>query len=85
MDFCLEGQEGHARAGTLKLAHGIVPTPIFMPVGTQASVKSLDALDLQTHLKAPIILGNTYHLYLRPGVSIIKNLGGLHGFTKFQG
>ncbi|WP_104759594.1 tRNA guanosine(34) transglycosylase Tgt [Helicobacter bizzozeronii] len=85
MDFCLEGQEGHARAGTLKLAHGIVPIPIFMPVGTQASVKSLDALDLQEHLKAPIILGNTYHLYLRPGVSIIKNLGGLHGFTKFQG
>ncbi|BDQ28657.1 tRNA guanosine(34) transglycosylase Tgt [Helicobacter ailurogastricus] len=85
MDFTLDGVDKKARAGTLKLAHGKVATPIFMPVGTQASVKSLDALDLQDHLKAPIILGNTYHLYLRPGANLIQKLGGLHKFTKFQG
>ncbi|BCZ19616.1 Queuine tRNA-ribosyltransferase Tgt [Helicobacter sp. NHP19-012] len=85
MDFTLNGVDKKARAGTLKLAHGIVQTPIFMPVGTQASVKSLDAIDLQTHLNAPIILANTYHLYLRPGADLIHNLGGLHGFSQFQG
>ncbi|GMB94584.1 Queuine tRNA-ribosyltransferase Tgt [Helicobacter heilmannii] len=85
MDFTLNGTDKKARAGALKLAHGVVPTPIFMPVGTQASVKSLDALDLQIHLKAPIILGNTYHLYLRPGADLICKLGGLHGFSQFQG
>ncbi|BCZ17199.1 Queuine tRNA-ribosyltransferase Tgt [Helicobacter sp. NHP19-003] len=85
MDFTLNGVDKRARAGTLKLAHGVVPTPIFMPVGTQASVKSLDAIDLQVHLNAPIILGNTYHLYLRPGANLIKKLSGLHGFSQFQG
>ncbi|BEG57538.1 Queuine tRNA-ribosyltransferase Tgt [Helicobacter sp. NHP21005] len=85
MDFILNGVDKKARAGTLKLAHGKVATPIFMPVGTQASVKSLDAIDLQAHLSTPIILGNTYHLYLRPGASLIQKLGGLHGFSKFQG
>lgn len=85
MHFCLDRQDGHARATTLKLAHGNVQTPIFMPVGTQASVKSLDAWDLQEYLKAPIILANTYHLYLRPGADLIAKLGGLHSFTQFQG
>lgn len=83
MEFQLQKQDNHARAGILKLAHGEVPTPIFMPVGTQASVKALDFNDLLA-LNAPIILGNTYHLYLRPGSEIIKMLGGLHEFTRFS-
>ncbi|WP_299545748.1 tRNA guanosine(34) transglycosylase Tgt [uncultured Helicobacter sp.] len=82
MDFNLHKTDGNARAGVLKLAHGEVPTPIFMPVGTQASVKALDFNDLLA-LDAPIILGNTYHLYLRPNDEIIATLGGLHNFTKF--
>ena len=82
MEFQLQKQDNNARAGILKLSHGEVPTPIFMPVGTQASVKALDFNDLLA-LNAPIILGNTYHLYLRPGSETIKTLGGLHGFTKF--
>ncbi|WP_163563797.1 tRNA guanosine(34) transglycosylase Tgt [Helicobacter suis] len=85
MDFRLDRVDGKARATTLFLSHGVVQTPIFMPVGTQASVKSLDALDLSQHLNAPIILANTYHLYLRPGAACIKQLGGLHGFTQFPG
>ena len=82
MEFNLQKTDGNARAGILKLAHGEVPTPIFMPVGTQASVKALDFNDL-LGLNAPIILGNTYHLYLRPGDSVIQSLGGLHNFSKF--
>lgn len=82
MEFNLQKTDGNARAGILKLAHGEVPTPIFMPVGTQASVKALDFNDL-LGLNAPIILGNTYHLYLRLGDSVIQSLGGLHNFSKF--
>lgn len=82
MEFNLQKTDGGARAGILKLAHGEVPTPIFMPVGTQASVKALDFNDLLA-LNAPIILGNTYHLYLRPNDETIAQLGGLHNFTKF--
>ncbi|WP_104708668.1 tRNA guanosine(34) transglycosylase Tgt [Helicobacter felis] len=84
MDVKLDAQDGCARALSLNLAHGCVQTPIFMPVGTQASVKSLDAQDLQD-LHAPIILGNTYHLYLRPTPERIAKLGGLHGFSGFKG
>ncbi len=83
MNFTLHITDGRARAATLELAHGSIPTPIFMPVGTQASVKALDHTDLLEHIDAPIILGNTYHLYLRPGDENIAKLGGLHGFTKF--
>ncbi|MDY2585476.1 tRNA guanosine(34) transglycosylase Tgt [Helicobacter sp.] len=82
MEFNLIKTNNNARAGILKLSHGEVPTPIFMPVGTQASVKALDFNDLLT-LNAPIILANTYHLYLRPGDEIVAKLGGLHNFTKF--
>ncbi|WP_104722338.1 tRNA guanosine(34) transglycosylase Tgt [Helicobacter mesocricetorum] len=82
MEFNLQQVCGNARAGILKLAHGEVPTPIFMPVGTQASVKALDFMDLLA-LKAPIILANTYHLYLRPNDEVIKQLGGLHNFSQF--
>jgi queuine tRNA-ribosyltransferase len=72
-----------ARAGLLHTAHGTVETPVFMPVGTQATVKGLTPDQLANELGARIILANTYHLYLRPGHERIERLGGLHGFTKF--
>ncbi|WP_121021256.1 tRNA guanosine(34) transglycosylase Tgt [Helicobacter vulpis] len=84
MPLCLDAQDGHARALSMELVHGCVQTPIFMPVGTQGSVKSLDTQDLYG-LKAPIILANTYHLYLRPSHTRIAKLGGLHGFSGFKG
>ncbi|MEY5020181.1 MAG: tRNA guanosine(34) transglycosylase Tgt, partial [Verrucomicrobiota bacterium] len=72
-----------ARRGVLCLPHGTVETPIFMPVGTQGSVKTLHPLELE-QLGAQIILGNTYHLWLRPGHELIREMGGLHGFTTWQ-
>lgn len=84
MIFELLGKDGEARAGRLKLAHGEVPTPIFMPVGTQGVIKGLDYLDV-CGLKAPIILANTYHLYLRPTHERVKHFGGLHGFSGYRG
>ena len=69
-----------ARLGTLHLPHGDVPTPIFMPVGTQGTVKTLHPEDLEA-LGAQIVLGNTYHLCLRPGDEAIRELGGLHTFA----
>src|ERR1051326_7797331 len=73
--------ETGARAGILHTAHGDVETPVFMPVGTQATVKGVLARDLINDLDAKIILGNTYHLFLRPGHEIIRRLGGLHKFA----
>jgi queuine tRNA-ribosyltransferase len=75
--------QGPARCGLLELAHGPVPTPMFMPVGTQASVKTLSPQDLRD-IGAPIILGNTFHLYLRPGHQLVKRFGGLHGFMQWD-
>jgi queuine tRNA-ribosyltransferase len=72
-----------ARRGRLELPHGTVETPVFMPVGTQGSVKTLHPAELDL-LGAQIILGNTYHLWLRPGHDLIRDLGGLHGFTTWQ-
>lgn len=72
-----------ARVGLLKTPHGEIETPIFMPVGTQGSVKTLHPDDLEA-LGAQIILGNTYHLWLRPGTEVIESLGGLHGFTTWD-
>lgn len=69
-----------ARAGVLHTAHGRVPTPVFMPVGTQASVKGLTPKQLEEEVDPPIILSNTYHLYLRPGHETVRALGGLHRF-----
>jgi queuine tRNA-ribosyltransferase len=69
-----------ARAGTIFTAHGEIKTPIFMPVGTQGTVKGVHQHELEKTIKAQIILGNTYHLYLRPGVEILKKAGGLHKF-----
>ena len=84
MTFSIDKTDGAARAGTLTTTHSTIKTPVFMPVGTVGAVKSLDAVDMMQILDAQIILGNTYHLYLRPGSKVVKDLGGLHGFTKFN-
>jgi queuine tRNA-ribosyltransferase len=78
--FTISAQDGPARLGALQTRHGGIRTPVFMPVGTQGCVKSLSPQDLEA-LGAEIILGNTYHLYLRPGDQLLKNLGGLHHFS----
>ena len=83
MDFKIDKTDGSARACTIETAHSIIETPVFMPVGTVGSVKSLDTSDLLSFIEPQIILGNTYHLYLRPGDEIVSRLGGLHGFTGF--
>src|SRR5581483_4807296 len=75
-----ECPETRARAGLLHTPHGIVETPVFMPVGTQATVKGLTQRDLEDDLDARIILANTYHLFLRPGPELIASMGGLHKF-----
>src|SRR4051794_23445855 len=72
-----------ARAGLLHTAHGTIETPVFMPVGTQATVKGLTQRDLQNDLHAEIILANTYHLFLRPGHERIERIGGLHRFMSW--
>ena len=77
--FTLKCTDGLARAGILHTEHGDVPTPAFMPVATQGSVKTLDSTDV-SDLGASIVLSNTYHMYLRPGVEIVEKFGGLHGF-----
>lgn len=83
MTFTLENSDGSARAGTLTTAHSVIQTPVFMPVGTVGSVKAIDTVDLTEYLQPEIILGNTYHLYLRPGDKTVAQMGGLHGFTGF--
>jgi queuine tRNA-ribosyltransferase len=82
MQFTIDATSQKARACTIVTAHSTIQTPVFMPVGTQGTVKALDANDM-LELGAKIILGNTYHLYLRPGGKLIKKFGGLHGFSKF--
>ena len=82
--FSLSATDGAARAGSLKTAHGAVPTPAFMPVGTKASVKSLHPDEVRA-LGAHVILGNTYHLHFRPGEDVIESLGGLHAFSGWDG
>ena len=82
--FSLAATENSARAAELHTGHGVLPTPIFMPVGTAGSVKALAPDDL-TAVGARIILGNTYHLYLRPGDELIARRGGLHGFAAWNG
>ncbi len=83
MDFQIDKTDGKARACTIKTAHSTIKTPVFMPVGTVGAVKALDATDLETFIQPSIILGNTYHLYLRPGDEVINKLGKLQGFTQF--
>lgn len=84
MDFKIDAKCENARATTIKLAHSSVQTPIFMPVGTQACIKGLDAYDIKNHLQTNLILANTYHMYLRVGAEMMKKLGGLHKFTHFD-
>ena len=82
--FSLDATSGDARAGTLRLVRGMVQTPVFMPVGTQATVKSLDRDDLRG-IGASIVLANTYHLMLRPGADTIERLGGVSHFMRWEG
>ncbi|XZF15666.1 tRNA guanosine(34) transglycosylase Tgt [Chitinophagaceae bacterium MMS25-I14] len=83
MDFELSARDAHskARAGVITTDHGQIETPIFMPVGTVGSVKAVNQQQLKEEIKAQIILGNTYHLYLRPGTEILEEAGGLHKFN----
>ena len=87
MSFTLEHTDAHteARAGRLETPHGTIETPTFMPVGTLGSVKAVEPRELKTDIGAQIILGNTYHLYLRPGTGIIEQAGGLHRFMQWDG
>ncbi|HPG55865.1 MAG TPA: tRNA guanosine(34) transglycosylase Tgt, partial [Candidatus Enterocola sp.] len=82
MQFTLQHTDlkSQARAGLLQTDHGTIETPIFMPVGTVGSVKAVHQRELNDDIKAQIILGNTYHLYLRPGINILEKAGGLHKF-----
>jgi queuine tRNA-ribosyltransferase len=82
--FALTASDGAARAGMLSTAHGDVPTPAFMPVGTKATVKTVDPDELRA-LGTTILLGNTYHLHFRPGEDVIAELGGLHRFMGWDG
>lgn len=79
-----EDPETKARAGEISTAHGDIPTPIFMPVGTAGSVKGVHQRELKDDISAKIILGNTYHLNLRPGTDILRNAGGLHKFMNWE-
>jgi queuine tRNA-ribosyltransferase len=87
MKFNLETKDPNssARAGVLETAHGKIPTPIFMPVGTVGTVKAVHQHELVDEINAKIILGNTYHLYLRPGTETLEKAGGLHKFMGWQG
>ena len=73
-----------ARACKIKTSHGEINTPVFMPVGTQGTVKGVHQKELKEEIKADIILGNTYHLYLRPGIEIIEKAGGIHKFINWE-
>jgi queuine tRNA-ribosyltransferase len=77
--------ESGARTGVFETDHGNIPTPVFMPVGTTGTVKGVHQGDLKNVVKAPIILGNTYHLFLRPGIDVIGKAGGLHSFINWDG
>ncbi len=84
MSFEILAQDGPARLGRLTTPHGVVETPVFMPVATQASVKAISQEDIET-LGAKALLANSYHLYLRPGTEVIKAAGGLHKFMTYDG
>ncbi|HVO69548.1 MAG TPA: tRNA-guanine transglycosylase, partial [Aggregatilineaceae bacterium] len=83
-EFTLEAECGHARAGVFHTPHGAIPTPVFAPVGTQATVKAVEPRELR-EMGATLVLANTYHLHLRPGDALIRDLGGLHQFMAWSG
>lgn len=87
MKFTLQAEDkaSRARAGVLETAHGNIQTPIFMPVGTAGTVKAVHMHELVEDIQAQIILGNTYHLYLRPGLDVLQKAGGLHKFNHWNG
>lgn len=85
MKFKLQHTEGKARAGSIETDHGIIETPIFMPVGTAGTVKAVHQRELKEDVKAQIILSNTYHLFLRPKTDILEQAGGLHKFIGWGG
>ncbi len=87
MQFSLQHTDpkSNARAGLLTTDHGVIETPIFMPVGTAGAVKAVHMPELKNDIKAEIILGNTYHLYLRPGLTTLQKAGGLHKFNSWDG
>ena len=76
--------QSKARAGLIKTSHGQIETPIFMPVGTVGTVKAVQLYELKDDIEAQIILGNTYHLYLRPGLDVLEKAGGLHRFNGYD-
>jgi len=82
-ELLAQDRDSKARHGRLMTAHGAIETPAFMPVGTQGSVKAVSPRELR-ELNAPIVLGNTYHLFVRPGIEVIKHLGGLHKFMSWD-
>ena len=86
MRFTIAATDKHsnARAGEVSTEHGLIQTPIFMPVGTAGSVKAVHQRELRDDIRAEIILGNTYHLYLRPGLDVLKEAGGLHKFNGWE-
>ena len=86
MKFDLEAKDAgsKARAGKFHTDHGVIETPIFMPVGTVGTVKGVHQRELKEDIKPDIILGNTYHLYLRPGTEILEKAGGLHKFMNWD-
>jgi queuine tRNA-ribosyltransferase len=84
VSFTVAATDGEARAGVLRTAHGDVPTPAFMPVGTKATVKGLEPERLR-ELGTTILLGNAYHLHFRPGAETVAELGGLHRFMGWDG
>ncbi|MCK4775984.1 MAG: tRNA-guanine transglycosylase, partial [Candidatus Krumholzibacteria bacterium] len=82
--FRLECTSGGARAGVIHTDHGSITTPVFMPVGTQGTVKATTSEKLKDPIGAQIILGNAYHLFLRPGVALVERAGGLHRFIEWD-
>ena len=84
IDWTVTARDGEARAGTLRTRRSTIETPVFMPVGTQGTVKGIRFEWLESEIDARIILGNTYHLFLRPGIETIKAFGGLHKFTSWD-
>ena len=86
MIFQIDGKDSqsNARAGQITTDHGVIETPIFMPVGTVGTVKGVHQRELKQDINPDIILGNTYHLYLRPGIETLEKAGGLHKFMNWD-
>src|SRR5215210_139392 len=84
IDWQVTARDGHARAGVLTTRRSVIETPVFMPVGTQGALKGVRFEWLEDELDARIILGNTYHLFLRPGIDVIRRFGGLHKFSSWS-